>query len=114
VSRAGSRPCAPQRHDRATSLWPLALVSFGESWHNTHHSGPARARHGTERGQAAISAAVLRAFKRLGWATGVHWPAPARLAAEPCSPASSKWDLSWRRASPGLHGRHGRGWRLLV
>jgi len=77
----GSRPFATRRYDRATNLWPLALVSFGESWHNMHHSDPACARHGAERGQIDISAAVIRVFERLGWAPAVHWPVPARLAA---------------------------------
>ena len=44
----GSRPFATRRHDRATNLWPLALLSFGESWHNMHHSDPACARHGVD------------------------------------------------------------------
>jgi len=77
----GSRPFATRRYDRATNLWPLALVSFGESWHNMHHSDPACARHGAEPGQIDISAAVIRGFERLGWATDVHWPVAARLAA---------------------------------
>src|ERR1700678_1527825 len=77
----GNRPFATRRYDRATNLWPLALVSFGESWHNMHHSDPACARHGAEPGQIDISASVIRVFERLGWATGVHWPAPDRLAA---------------------------------
>jgi fatty-acid desaturase len=38
-------------------------------------------RHGAEPGQIDISATVIRLFERLGWATGVHWPVPARLAA---------------------------------
>ena len=29
--------------------------------------------------QIDISASVIRIFERFGWATGVHWPAPARL-----------------------------------
>jgi stearoyl-CoA desaturase (delta-9 desaturase) len=77
----GRRPFATRRYDRATNLWPLALVSFGESWHNMHHSDPACARHGAEPGQIDISAAVIRVFERLGWATGVRWPVPDRLAA---------------------------------
>jgi len=77
----GSRPFATRRHDRATNLWPLALASFGESWHNMHHSDPGCARHGAEPGQIDISAAVIRLFERLGWATAVHWPIPDRLAA---------------------------------
>jgi stearoyl-CoA desaturase (delta-9 desaturase) len=75
----GSRPFATRRYDRATNLWPLALVSFGESWHNMHHSDPACARHGADPGQVDISAVLIRAFERLGWATQVHWPVPARL-----------------------------------
>jgi stearoyl-CoA desaturase (delta-9 desaturase) len=46
-----------------------------------HHSDPACARHGAEPGQVDISAGVIRLFERLGWATSVHWPVPARLAA---------------------------------
>jgi fatty-acid desaturase len=75
----GTRPFATRRHDRATNLWPLALISFGEGWHNMHHSDPACARHGADPGQVDISAAVIRIFERLGWATKVRWPTPAHL-----------------------------------
>jgi hypothetical protein len=75
----GTRPFTTRRCDRATNLWPLALLSLGESWHNMHHSDPACAKHGADPGQVDVSAAVIRAFERLGWATGVHWPVPARL-----------------------------------
>jgi stearoyl-CoA desaturase (Delta-9 desaturase) len=75
----GTRPFATRRYDRATNLWPLALISFGESWHNMHHSDPACARHGADRGQIDLSAAVIRVLERLGWASNVRWPAPARL-----------------------------------
>ncbi len=77
----GDRPYTTRRYDRATNLWPLALVSFGESWHNGHHSDPTCARHGTGPHQVDLSAAVIRFFERLGWVTAVHWPDPARLAA---------------------------------
>ncbi len=75
----GSRPFTTRRYDRATNLWPLALLSLGESWHNMHHSDPTCARHGADPRQIDISAAVIRVFERLGWATGVHWPVYARL-----------------------------------
>jgi stearoyl-CoA desaturase (Delta-9 desaturase) len=75
----GSRPFATRRHDRATNLWPLALLSFGESWHNMHHSDPSCARHGADPWQIDISAGMIGVFERLGWATGVHWPCPDRL-----------------------------------
>jgi stearoyl-CoA desaturase (delta-9 desaturase) len=76
----GSRPHPARRFDRSTDLWPLALISFGESWHNGHHSAPACARHGIGRHQIDLSAGLIRIFERAGWATGVRWPAPQRPA----------------------------------
>jgi stearoyl-CoA desaturase (delta-9 desaturase) len=52
----GARPFTTRRYDRATNLWPLALLSLGESWHNMHHSDPACARHGADPRQVDISA----------------------------------------------------------
>jgi len=77
----GSRPYSTRRHDRATNLWPLALLSMGESWHNTHHSDPTCARHGVDPGQIDLSAGLIRFFERVGWASAVRWPDPRRLAA---------------------------------
>ncbi|MFI7706896.1 acyl-CoA desaturase [Nonomuraea sp. NPDC049480] len=75
----GSRPFKTRRHDRSTNVWPLALLSFGESWHNGHHSQPSCARHGMERGQLDPSAGLIRLFERLGWASDVHWPDAGRV-----------------------------------
>jgi stearoyl-CoA desaturase (delta-9 desaturase) len=73
----GTRPHQGRRFDRSTDLWPLALISFGESWHNGHHAAPTCARHGSRPHQIDLSAGVIRIFERLGWATGVHWPSPS-------------------------------------
>ncbi|MEV0588810.1 fatty acid desaturase [Nonomuraea sp. NPDC050310] len=75
----GRRPYKTRQHDRSTDLWPLALLSFGESWHNGHHSEPGCARHGVAPGQLDPSAGLIRLFERLGLATDVRWPDPARL-----------------------------------
>ena len=32
--------------DRSTNCWWVALLSFGEGWHNNHHAFPFSARHG--------------------------------------------------------------------
>jgi stearoyl-CoA desaturase (delta-9 desaturase) len=53
---------------------------MGESWHNLHHADPTCARHGVQPGQIDMSARVIRAFEKLGWAHDVRWPTPARLA----------------------------------
>lgn len=75
----GNRPFTTRRYDRATNLWPLAVLSLGESWHNMHHSDPACARHGVDRGQIDLSAGLIRVFEAIGWVSGVRWPVAARL-----------------------------------
>ncbi len=65
--------------DRSTNFAPLAILSFGEAWHNAHHAFPALARHGVDPGQVDLSARVIRLFERLGWVTDVKWPKPELL-----------------------------------
>jgi stearoyl-CoA desaturase (delta-9 desaturase) len=74
----GDQPFAARDHSR--NVWPLAVLSFGESWHNLHHADPTCARHGVQRGQVDISARVIWAFEKLGWAHSVRWPTQRRLA----------------------------------
>nr|WP_319106962.1 fatty acid desaturase [Streptomyces caniscabiei] len=76
----GKRPFRTRRHDRATNLWPLALLSFGESRHNLHHADPTSARHGVDRGQIDPSAAANRLLERLGWVHDVRRPTSDRLS----------------------------------
>ncbi|MCP2253223.1 stearoyl-CoA desaturase (delta-9 desaturase) [Prauserella aidingensis] len=73
----GERPFSAR--DRSANFWPLAIASFGESWHNLHHADPTSARHGVQRGQIDISARVIWAFEKLGWAHKVRWPTAKRL-----------------------------------
>lgn len=77
----GSRPFKLRRADRATNLWPLAVLSMGDSWHNLHHAEPTCARHGVDPHQVDIAAGFIRLCEKLGWATDVRWPAEARIAA---------------------------------
>jgi stearoyl-CoA desaturase (delta-9 desaturase) len=76
----GKRPF--HSNDRAANFWPLAILSFGESWHNLHHADPTCARHGVMRGQIDSSARVIWIFEKLGWVWDVRWPRPERLAAK--------------------------------
>ena len=73
----GTRPWTLR--DRSTNFWPLAIATMGESWHNLHHADPTCARHGVGRGQIDLSAWIIAAFERLGWAHSVRWPTRQRL-----------------------------------
>ncbi|MEU0966439.1 fatty acid desaturase [Streptomyces sp. NPDC005917] len=76
---AGRRPFASR--DKATNFWPLALLSFGESWHNSHHADPTGARHGVLPGQLDPSARLIWVFEKLRWVHDVRWPSADRLSA---------------------------------
>lgn len=74
----GERPF--RSRDKAANFWPLAILSFGESWHNSHHADPTCARHGVLRGQLDISARLIWALEKLGLVWKVRWPNEKRLA----------------------------------
>jgi stearoyl-CoA desaturase (delta-9 desaturase) len=74
----GERPFTSR--DRSANFWPLAILSMGESWHNSHHADPTCARHGVLRGQVDVSARLIWMFERFGWVWQVRWPTPLRLA----------------------------------
>ena len=44
VFQEGSRRFATR--DDSTNNWFVALLTFGEGWHNNHHAHPTSARHG--------------------------------------------------------------------
>ena len=62
----GSRRFATR--DDSTNNWWVALLTFGEGWHNNHHAHPTSARHGLH-GTRSIStgSASARCSARAGW-----------------------------------------------
>jgi stearoyl-CoA desaturase (Delta-9 desaturase) len=66
--------------DKSRNVAWLAIPSFGESWHNLHHSDPTCARHGALAGQIDISARAIWVAEKLGWAWDVRWPDEDRLS----------------------------------
>jgi stearoyl-CoA desaturase (Delta-9 desaturase) len=76
--------------DEARNNWFVALLVFGEGWHNNHHAFPASARHGLDRLQLDPSWWVIRGLERLGLVWDVVAPdegqrARRRLSATPAT-----------------------------
>jgi stearoyl-CoA desaturase (Delta-9 desaturase) len=65
--------------DKSRNVNWLAVLSFGESWHNLHHADPTCARHGALKGQIDIAARLIWLAEKLGWVYDVRWPDEARL-----------------------------------
>ena len=68
--------------DKSRNVNWLAVLSFGESWHNLHHSDPTCARHGALRGQIDIAARLIWFCEKFGWVYDVRWPDEARLSSK--------------------------------
>lgn len=64
--------------DSSTNCWWVALLTFGEGWHNNHHAFPASARHGLGPREWDVSYAILRLMQRRGWVWDLRLPKPER------------------------------------
>jgi stearoyl-CoA desaturase (Delta-9 desaturase) len=76
----GRRPF--QTTDYSTNNWALALISFGESWHNNHHAFPTSAVHGIGKWQFDFSAFVIATLEKLGLARNVKRVSEKQLSAK--------------------------------
>jgi stearoyl-CoA desaturase (Delta-9 desaturase) len=65
--------------DESRNNWVVALLVFGEGWHNNHHAFPASAKHGLGRRQVDVSWWVIRGMERLGWVWDVKRPDAEQL-----------------------------------
>jgi stearoyl-CoA desaturase (delta-9 desaturase) len=65
----GSRRFAT--HDDSRNLWWVALITFGEGWHNNHHAHPTSARHGLAWYEFDPSWLQIQLLKRFGIAKSV-------------------------------------------
>ena len=73
----GKRPHAT--NDDSTNNWFVAILTFGEGWHNNHHAFPSSARHGTEWYQFDMNWITILMFNRLGWAKKIRVSAHAEV-----------------------------------
>jgi fatty-acid desaturase len=58
--------------DDSTNNWWVALLTFGEGWHNNHHAHPVSARHGLAWYEIDINWMGIRALQMLGLAWDVR------------------------------------------
>jgi stearoyl-CoA desaturase (Delta-9 desaturase) len=68
--------------DRSGNVSWLALLSFGESWHNNHHAFPTSAFHGLRRRELDCSAVLIVVLERLGLAWEVQRVGSGRRASK--------------------------------
>ncbi|HYO61878.1 MAG TPA: acyl-CoA desaturase [Actinomycetota bacterium] len=76
----GKRPY--ETTDYSTNNWLLAIVSFGESWHNNHHAFPTSAVHGIQKGQIDLTGGTIRLLQKLRLVRDVKVVTPKQLEAK--------------------------------
>jgi stearoyl-CoA desaturase (delta-9 desaturase) len=57
--------------DRSTNCWWVALLTYGEGWHNNHHAFPHSARHGLRWWEIDMTWMTIWLLQTLGLATKV-------------------------------------------
>ena len=58
--------------DNSTNNWFVAILTFGEGWHNNHHMSPTSARHGIEWYQFDMNWIAICVLEKLGWARDIR------------------------------------------
>jgi Fatty-acid desaturase len=66
--------------DDSTNNWLIALLTFGEGWHNNHHAFPTAARHGLKWYEIDINWWGIKALKLMGWARGIKLISKEQIA----------------------------------
>lgn len=57
--------------DRSTNCWWVALLTFGEGWHNNHHAYQYSARHGLKWWEFDLTWTIIRTLERFGLASNI-------------------------------------------
>lgn len=70
----GSRPF--ETADESRNNWILAVLAFGDGWHNNHHAFPSMAFHGMRSRQVDPAGFVIRVLAALGLVWNVKTPHP--------------------------------------
>jgi len=78
--------------DESRNCWWVAVLSFGEGWHNNHHAFPFSARHGLRDHEFDTTWIAIKVLRALKLAKNVKLPTPEmmdRLALRPGEKSSN-------------------------
>jgi len=65
--------------DLSRNNWWVALLAFGEGWHNNHHAFGSSARHGLEWYEVDFTWMCIWALQKLGLAKNVRLPSESQM-----------------------------------
>ena len=84
-----------ETRDSSTNLWWVALLTYGEGWHNNHHAFQTSARHGLRWWEVDMTYVAIRLMDALAWPTR----SSCRRSARPSLPWCRARPRPWSRAA---------------
>jgi len=79
-----------ETRDHSTNLWWVALLTYGEGWHNNHHAFQTSARHGNRWWEIDMTYWAIRLMSFVGIAHSLKLPKMTRATAPKVEPAQAK------------------------
>jgi len=64
----------PDTGDNSRNVWWVALLTFGEGWHNNHHHDPSSAAHGMRWFEYDMTYWTIRLLQAIGLASDIREP----------------------------------------
>jgi stearoyl-CoA desaturase (delta-9 desaturase) len=94
-----------ETRDDSTNNWWVALLTFGEGWHNNHHAHPTSARHGLAWYEVDVNWLAIRALQSVGLVWNIKRACLAQTAADaqldpPSGATDGHDDLARRHHAP--------------
>ncbi len=84
-----------ETRDDSTNLWWVAIITYGEGWHNNHHAYQTSARHGIDWWEVDMTYIAIKLLSYVGLVHSVKLPkiAKKQSVAAPVIPDDSHPDL---------------------
>jgi stearoyl-CoA desaturase (delta-9 desaturase) len=70
-----------ETRDDSTNLWWVALVTYGEGWHNNHHAFQTSAAHGLDWWEIDTTYIAIKLMSYVGMASDIKLAKPEKKAA---------------------------------
>jgi fatty-acid desaturase len=76
--------------DMSRNLWWVALLTFGEGWHNNHHAHPTSSRHGLMWYELDLTWMQIKLLEKVGLAWDVRVPRAEHIEMKLLDPSEPK------------------------
>jgi stearoyl-CoA desaturase (delta-9 desaturase) len=79
-----------ETRDSSTNLWWVALLTYGQGWHNNHHAFQTSARHGLRWWEIDMTYWAIRLMALFGLAHSIKYPKLTRTTAKSVAKARKR------------------------